>query len=138
MATKQPQQFSLFGSAGIEIQTTEFFAADSKPQKVTVTGIRRPTTDDSDRYVEVPGNKRTPIWKDLGGGQQALGTGPARIPILAIVDLECNGRPQIWEVSSARAARALEAAVDALPCVVTVKKQGSGTNTDYIVTKVGA
>lgn len=131
---KASSQTSIFGDVGIEIPTTEFFSADTKTQTVDVLAVRKPNPDDSPSYVHVKDNKRTPVWKVLGSGQAGF-TGPDRIPILAIVDVEQNGRPMTWEISSSRLARALDACIDTLPATVKVRKMGSGTSTDFLIEK---
>lgn len=127
------EQASIFGDAGIDIGGAEFFRPDSKWQTVTVQAIRKPHESDSEAYYTVKDNKRTPIWKRIDGGQQALGDGPTKLPIIALADLEVNGRDLVWEISSSRAARALDAHITALPCTLKVKKTGSGKDTDYLV-----
>lgn len=131
---KQKQaQASIFGDAGIEIGGAEFFRPDNKWQTVTITAVRKPSVGDDPAYIEVKDNKRTPIWKRLDKGQANIGDGPSRLPIIAVADVEVQGRPMAWEITSSRAARALDAAVSALPATVKVKKTGSGIDTDYLV-----
>lgn len=116
--SQKPKQ-SYLGGLGVNVSPAglPYWKPTRHPTAVRVVAARKPTPAE--------------VSKKLPDGTDLL--------VLAVLDIERDGAPYRWEVSSKRLLEALDryfTTSQAPPCDVTVATVGTGTGTQYRVAKV--
>lgn len=114
------KQSFLTAQAGIHVPETgaAFWKPDGRVRRITVLTARPPTAEEAAPRA----------LKDRDGKPTS-----DTVSVLAVFDIEVDGAPHRWDVSSRRALAALDAAITGLPIDLTVQQKGSGKSTTYEV-----